>query len=95
MRNDMKLYRFPDNKKWTAAFWAYLFVMLLLARDTLVTHCIVSFYPSQLTVAALVVILGTVFLAVNRKDLKTIFRDGRILAFAIAAASPEKRTRRS
>ena len=81
----MKLYRFPDNKKWVCAFWAYLLVMLLLARDTLITHCIVSFYPSQLTVAALIVILGVVFLAVNRKNLKEVFRDRRLLAFAITA----------
>jgi len=81
----MKLYRFPDSKKWVCAFWAYLLVMLLLARDTLITHCIVSFYPSQLTVAALIVILGVVFLAVNRKNLKEVFRDRRLLAFAITA----------
>lgn len=81
----MKRYRFPDNKKWTIAFWAYLFVLLLLARDTLVTTCLVGFYPSQLTVAGLIVLLGVVFLVVNRKDFKQIIRDPRLLAFAVAA----------
>lgn len=85
MRNDMKLYRFPDNKFWKAGFCGYLFVMLLLARDTLITTCLVGFYPSQLTVAGLIVALGLVFLAVNRKALPQVLRDRRMLAFAITA----------
>ena len=81
----MELYRFPDNKPWKISFWAYLLVMLLLARDTLITTCLVGFYPSQLTVAGLVVALGLVFLIAKRRELPRILRDGRILAFAIAA----------
>ena len=81
----MELYRFPDNKPWKASFWAYLLVMLLLARDTLITTCLVGFYPSQLTVAGLVVALGLVFLIAKRRELPRILRDRRMLAFAIAA----------
>ena len=81
----MKLYRFPENKKWACAFGAYLLAMLLLARDTLITHCIVGFYPSQLTVAGLILVLGILFLAVNRKNLKEVLRDRRLLAFAVTA----------
>ena len=81
----MELYRFPDNKPWKISFWAYLLVMLLLARDTLITTCLVGFYPSQLTVAGLVVALGLVFLIAKRRELPRILRDRRMLAFAIAA----------
>lgn len=81
----MELYRFPDNKPWKISFWAYLLVMLLLARDTLFTTCLVGFYPSQLTVAGLVVALGLVFLIAKRRELPRILRDRRMLAFAIAA----------
>lgn len=81
----MELYRFPDNKKWKAAFCCYLFVLLLLARDTLITTCLVGFYPSQLTVAGLMAALGVLFLTVNRRQLPRILRDKRMLAFAIGA----------
>lgn len=81
----MKLYRFPENKIWKTGFWVYLLVMLLLARDTLITTCLVGFYPSQLTVAGLVVALGLTFLAVKRREFPQILRDKRLLAFAIAA----------
>lgn len=81
----MELYRFPDNKPWKISFWVYLLVMLLLARDTLITTCLVGFYPSQLTVAGLVVALGMVFLIAKRRELPKILRDRRMLAFAIAA----------
>ena len=81
----MELYRFPDNKPRKISFWAYLLVMLLLARDTLITTCLVGFYPSQLTVAGLVVALGLVFLIAKRRELPRILRDRRMLAFAIAA----------
>lgn len=63
----MKLYRFPDNKIWKFGFPVYLFILLLLARDTLITTCLVGFYPSQLTVAGMMVALGVVFLEHNRK----------------------------
>lgn len=85
MRNEMKLYRFPDNKIWKAAFMVSLFALLLLARDTLVTTCLVGFYPSQLIGAGLMAVMGAVFLAVNRKKLPQILRDKRMLAFAVTA----------
>ncbi len=85
MNHELTYYRFPQRKGWTAAFWAYLFVLVLLARDTLITHCIVGFYPSQLTVWGLLLALGILFQVWNRSRLREIFRDPRILAFAIAA----------
>ena len=81
----MKLYRFPENGIWKAAFWTMCLTMLLLARDTLFTSCLIGFYPAQLTVAGLVAALGIVLLAVNRKNIREILRDQRLLAFAVAA----------
>ena len=81
----MKQYRFPEKNSWKGIFCIYLFVMLLLARDTLITTCLVGFYPSQLTVAGLIVALGLVFLVVKRRELPQLLRDKRMLAFAIAA----------
>ena len=81
----MKQYRFPENKIWKTGFCIYLFVMLLLARDTLITTCLVGFYPSQLTVAGLMVALGLVFLWVKRRELPRILKDKRMLAFAFGA----------
>ena len=81
----MKLYRFPDNKIWKIAFQAYLFVLLLLARDTLITTCLVGFYPSQLTVAGLMVALGIVFLVCNRRQWREIFRDKRMIVLTASA----------
>ena len=81
----MKLYRFPDNKIWKFGFPVYLFILLLLARDTLITTCLVGFYPSQLTVAGMMVALGVVFLVHNRKQWKEIFRDQRIIVLAASA----------
>ena len=81
----MKLYRFPDNKIWKAAFCVYLLAMLVLARDTMYTTSILGFYPSQLTVAGLMVALGVVFLVYNRKRWRDIFTDKRILVLAASA----------
>ena len=81
----MKQYRFPEKNIWKAAFCIYLFVLLLLARDTLITTCLVGFYPSQLTVAGLIVALGFLFLGIKRRELPQLMKDRRMLAFAIAA----------
>ena len=81
----MKQYRFPEKNIWKAAFCIYLFVLLLLARDTLITTCLVGFYPSQLTVAGLIVALGFLFLSIKRRELPQLMKDRRMLAFAIAA----------
>ena len=43
----MKQYPFPKNRWTAAAFGLFLFAMLLLARDTLITSIVVGFYKSQ------------------------------------------------
>jgi len=78
----MKLYRFPENRLWKAAFPVYLFVLLLLARDTLYTQAMMSFYTSQILML-LVMGLGVLaFVVINRRELKSILLDRRML-FAI------------
>ena len=72
------------NQKWKKAlFGLFLFAMLLLARDTLVTSSILGFTRAQALMLALTALLGVAFLAANRKRMKAIVTDRRvgILAF--------------
>lgn len=80
----MKQYRFPDNKIWKCAFGTFLFALLLLARDTLYTSCIIGFYPAQYLTVGLIGAAGIVFVAVNRHALKRIFLDRRMLAVILS-----------
>lgn len=80
----MRQYRFPEKKIWKTAFGVFLFVMLLLARDTLVTHCVLGFYKAQFLMLGLMGVVGIVFLAVNRQDWKQILLDGRMLGAALS-----------
>ena len=80
----MKQYPFPKNR-WTAAtFGVFLFALLLLARDTIITSVIVGFYKSQFLMLALMGLLGLAFLVYNRHNLRQIVTDRRIfLIFAL------------
>lgn len=74
----MKQYPFP-KKRWTgAAFGLYLFAMLLLARDTLITSVKLGFYKSQFLMLALMGLLSVAFLIYNRGKLRQILTDQRI-----------------
>lgn len=82
----MKQYPFPKNRWTGAAFGLYLFAMLLLARDTLITSVKLGFYKSQFLMLALMALLGGAFLIYNRCKLREILTDKRILlilAFAL------------
>lgn len=82
----MKQYPFPKNRWTGAAFGLYLFAMLLLARDTLITSVKLGFYRSQFLMLALMGLLGVVFLIYNRRKLGQILTDRRlflILALAL------------
>lgn len=79
----MKQYPFSENRWTVAAFGAFLFAMLLLARDTLMTSVRLGFYRSQFLMLALMGSLGLAFLVKNRRSLGQLLRDGR-LAFLIA-----------
>ena len=75
----MKQYPFPKNRWTGAAFGLYLFAMLLLARDTLITSVKLGFYRSQFLMLALMGLLGVVFLIYNRRGLRQILTDRRLL----------------
>lgn len=80
----MQYYRFPDNKITKFAMGAFLFLMLLLARDTLITTCLLGFNRSQFLMLGLIAVAGVFFLAVNRKCLKDILLDRRMLAILLS-----------
>ena len=75
----MKQYPFPKNRWAGAAFGLYLFAMLLLARDTLITSVKLGFYRSQFLMLALMGLLGVAFLIYNRRGLRQILTDRRLL----------------
>lgn len=74
----MKQYPFPKNRWTGAVFGLYLFAMLLLARDTLITSVKLGFYKSQFLMLALMGLLGVVFLIYNRRNLRQIVTDQRL-----------------
>ena len=66
-------------------FGCFLFAMLLLARDTLITSCILGFTKSQILMLGIIGLLGLVFLIRNRVQWKQILTDRRILLMGISA----------
>ena len=75
----MKQYPFPKNRWTGAAFGLYLFAMLLLARDTLITSVKLGFYGSQFLMLALMALLGGAFLIHNRQHLRQLLKDRRLI----------------
>ena len=82
----MRQYRFLETKAGKAAFAVFLFVMLLLARDTLVTSCILGFNKSQFLLLGLICLFGLAFLIRNRREWKAIVTDRRMIAAGVSAA---------
>lgn len=75
----MKYYRFPENKITKLLLGAFLLVLLLLGRDTQYTLYLVGMNLSYGITVALTCALGAAFLIRNRKELKGILLDRRIL----------------
>ena len=82
----MKYYRFPENRTTKLLIAAFLFAMLYLARDTLVTSSILGFHRAQLLMLGLILAAGGVFLGYNRWALKDILLDRRMLAVLVSTA---------
>lgn len=82
----MKQYPFPKNRWTTAGFGVIVFLLLLLARDTLFTSVIIGFYRSQFLMLAVMGLLVLSFLIDNRRNLREIVTDRRVLAMAFFAA---------
>lgn len=76
----MKQYRYLDGKTGRFVFAAFLFVLLLLARDTLVTSCVLGFNTSQFLMLGLLAVMGVGFLASCRGQWKELLKDARVAA---------------
>ncbi len=81
----MTYYRFPERKLNKAVFALFFTAMLYLARDTLVTSSILGFYKGQFLMLGLFAAAGMVFLLANRRRIKDIFLDRRMIAVAVAS----------
>lgn len=81
----MKRYLFPDTRPWKAAFYAFLTALLFLARDSMFTTAVIGFYKAQFLMLGLIALAGVAFLVVNRRRMKEIFMDPRLLLMAGAA----------
>lgn len=81
----MKQYSLLEHRLSKGFIFVYLTAMLFLSRDTLFSSSIIGFQKSQLLMFALIGVLGVWFLVKNRKELKNILTDSRMIAFGISA----------
>ena len=82
----MNQYRFPDNRIWKGAFGVFMIALLFLARDSMFTTAVIGFNKAQFLMLGLICAAGIVFLAVNRRNLKAILTDRRMLVIAVFSA---------
>lgn len=78
----MKLYPFPEKKIWKVLFAVYLFALLMLSRNGMLSCVLVGFYKTQIL---MLLVMGAgilTFAVVNRRELKQILTDRRMLAAA-------------
>lgn len=83
----MKYYPFPDNRLTKFFTGMLVLLLLLLARDTMLMSCVIGFTRSYAITVAVLILSGMVFLIYNRKNLKNILCDRRMLLLAAAAAA--------
>ncbi len=76
----MNYYRFPDTKVFKTVFLLYLLSIHMLTRSSMVANTFLDFMLSQYIVIGLVVLLGIAFLIRNRKQLKQVLTDRRMVA---------------
>lgn len=76
----MNYYRFPETKLNKAVFFLFLLVLQMLSRTSMVSAVFLGFHRSQYLSIALIGLAGLCFLFVNRKNLKQVFTDSRMLA---------------
>lgn len=81
----MKQYKLLNNKASKIAFALFLTAILFLSRDTLFSSCIMGFAKSQILMMGLIILLGVVFLWVNRNQFVQILKDRRIVVIVISA----------
>lgn len=76
----MKYYRFPDTRLWKAALFLFLLAMQMLSRTSMVSAVFLGFHKAQFLAIGLIGVAGVAFLWVNRRDLRSVFTDSRMLA---------------
>ena len=81
----MTYYRFPENKLVKLCFLIFLYALQIVARSTMYSSSIFGFFHAQYIMIGLVVLIGILFLACNRKQWKQIFCDRRMILMAGAA----------
>ena len=81
----MNRYAMMETKWGKALFGIFLFAMLLLARDTLISSCLIGFTKSQILMVGVICILGLAFLIYNRRNLKQILTDRRMILLGLSA----------
>lgn len=81
----MKYYRFPETKLTKVLGYVLMLVLLVFARDTLISNSLLGLQKTQLIEFALVGLVGLVFLIAKRREWKNIFTDRRMLLFALSA----------
>ena len=74
----MKQYPLLNHKAAKIGFGLFLLAILFLSRDTLFSSCLLGFAKSQILMFGLIVLLGGVFLWVNRRSFGEILKDRRI-----------------
>lgn len=79
-------YPFAQKKSEKIGLGIFLTVMLFLARDTNSAMYLIGFYPSQILGMAVFGAGVLAFLLVNRKDLKAVVTDTRVVIAAACAA---------
>lgn len=81
----MKRYSYMNSKIGRAAFALFLFILLLLARDTLITSVVLGFTKSQVLMLGVVALAGLGFLVVCRKEWKGVLTDKRMVLMALSS----------
>lgn len=84
----MKQYPFLTTKWGKSVFALFLTAMLLLARDTLITSCLVGFTKSQFAMLGIICLMGLAFLLKNRKRWKEILLDPRVGIMVVCTLIP-------
>lgn len=82
----MKYNSLTETRTGKVFFGLFLFAMLYLCRDSLVTTAILGFTKSYLLSVAMIGILGLHFLWLNRKNLKEILLDKRMVVMFLSTA---------
>lgn len=76
----MKYYRFPDTKLFKISFFLFLLALQMLTRSAIIPTAFIGFYPSQFLTIGLILLVGVAFLIVNRKRVKELLLDKRMIA---------------